>query len=89
MNYERGAIVRDGYDAIAGRYLDWSRSIRGDPSRRFLCQLPMFFSSHDADTNRDMLRAAGFTLVIDEIVSMREPEADVSFLWVIARSSAG
>lgn len=210
MTDERGAIVRDGYDAIAGCYLDWSRSIVGDPSPRFLARLatvvppggrvldlgcgagipstaflaerfevvgvdlsaeqlrraranvpgatflqadvcevdlaprtfdavsalyaishvprdrhgelfvrvarwlrpggyilaslgatgsgdwtgewlgvPMFFSSHDADTNRDLLRAAGFTLVVDEIVSMREPEADVSFLWVVARNSAG
>jgi SAM-dependent methyltransferase len=208
MTDERGAIVRDGYDAIAGRYLDWSRSIHRDPSGRFLSELAamvppggrvldlgcgagipstaflaerfevvgvdvsaeqlrraranvpgasfvqadmcdvelptrtfdaacalysvshvprerhaelfariaaglkpggyflaslgatgscdwtgdwlgnrMFFSSHDAETNRGLLRDAGFSLVVDEIVSMREPEADVSFLWVIGRTS--
>jgi SAM-dependent methyltransferase len=47
--------------------------------------VPMFFSSHDADTNRALLRAAGFTLELDEIVEMREPEGSVAFLWVIAR----
>jgi len=51
--------------------------------------VPMFFSSHDADTNRALLRAAGFTLEVDEIVAMREPEGSVTFLWVIARKPAG
>ena len=50
---------------------------------------PMFFSSHDADTNRALLRAAGFTLELDEIVEMREPGGSVTFLWVIARKPAG
>jgi hypothetical protein len=45
----------------------------------------MFFSSHDAATNRVLLRAAGFALELDEIVTMREPEGPVSFLWVLAR----
>jgi SAM-dependent methyltransferase len=46
---------------------------------------PMFFSSHDAATNRALLRAAGFTLECDETITMREPEGLVTFLWVIAR----
>lgn len=46
---------------------------------------PMFFSSHDADTNRALLRVAGFTLERDETITMREPEGLVTFLWVIAR----
>ncbi len=45
----------------------------------------MFFSSHDADTNRALLRVAGFTLERDETITMREPEGLVTFLWVIAR----
>jgi ubiquinone/menaquinone biosynthesis C-methylase UbiE len=48
---------------------------------------PMFFSSHDADTNRALLRAAGFTLERDEIIAMHEPEGSVTFLWVIARKA--
>lgn len=47
--------------------------------------VPMFFSSHDAETNRALLRAAGFELVLDEVVEIREPEGPVAFLWVLAR----
>jgi cyclopropane fatty-acyl-phospholipid synthase-like methyltransferase len=45
----------------------------------------MFFSAYDAETNRRLLREAGFELVLDEIVSMREPEGEVAFLWILAR----
>ena len=45
----------------------------------------MFFSSHDAATNRRLLAAAGFELLVDEIVETREPEGPVPFLWVLAR----
>ncbi len=47
--------------------------------------VPMFFSAWDADTNRRLLREAGFELEIDEVRTMREPEVDVAFLWVLAR----
>lgn len=46
---------------------------------------PMFFSSHDAETNRSLLRAAAFELLFDEVLETREPEGAVSFLWVIAQ----
>ena len=45
----------------------------------------MFFSSHDADVNRQLMRAAGFDLMVDEIAVTHEPEGDVSFLWVIGQ----
>jgi cyclopropane fatty-acyl-phospholipid synthase-like methyltransferase len=45
----------------------------------------MFFSSHDAATNRSMLDAAGFELLIDQVVQTVEPEGPVPFLWVLAR----
>ena len=45
----------------------------------------MFFSSHPADVNRALLEAVGFVLEVDEIAVTREPEGDVSFLWVIAK----
>ena len=48
----------------------------------------MFFSSHDADTNRRLLAESGLRLVRAEVVTMREPEGDASFLWVICRSEA-
>lgn len=45
----------------------------------------MFFSGFDADTNRRLVRGAGFELELDELVWMREPESEVAFLWVLAR----
>jgi SAM-dependent methyltransferase len=47
---------------------------------------PMFFSHFDAETNRRLLRGAGFELVVDEIVEQDEGEHGiVRFLWVIGR----
>ena len=45
----------------------------------------MFFSGFDADTNRRLVREAGFELLVDELVWMQEPESEVAFLWVLAR----
>jgi hypothetical protein len=45
----------------------------------------MFFSGFDAETNRRLVREAGFELLSDELVWMREPEGDAAFLWVLAR----
>jgi SAM-dependent methyltransferase len=45
---------------------------------------PMFFSSHDAHTNRRLLAQAGLTVLIDEAVTMQEPEGPATFEWVIA-----
>jgi ubiquinone/menaquinone biosynthesis C-methylase UbiE len=47
--------------------------------------VPMFFSSYDAETNRRSVEAAGFRLVLDEVVSMKEPEGEAAFLWVLAQ----
>jgi ubiquinone/menaquinone biosynthesis C-methylase UbiE len=49
----------------------------------------MFFSGFDAETNRRLLRDAGFELLIDELVWMREPQGEVAFLWVLARKPSG
>jgi ubiquinone/menaquinone biosynthesis C-methylase UbiE len=48
----------------------------------------MFFSSHDADTNRRLLAQAGFALAVDEVVTMREPEGEAGFLWVLGQTPA-
>ena len=47
---------------------------------------PMFFSSYPAEVNSRLVREAGFEAVRDEIVPIREPEGEVSFQWVLARS---
>jgi SAM-dependent methyltransferase len=47
---------------------------------------PMFFSHFDAETNRKLLREAGFELVRDEVVPMiEEGFGETRFLWVLAR----
>lgn len=45
---------------------------------------PMFFSSHDPQTNRSLLTDAGLTILVDENVTMHEPEGPSTFQWVIA-----
>jgi SAM-dependent methyltransferase len=45
---------------------------------------PMFFSGHDADANRRLLRDAGFELLVEDDIDVPEPEGSVSFLWVLA-----
>jgi SAM-dependent methyltransferase len=49
--------------------------------------VPMFFSSHDADGNRRLLAEAGLDVVHDEVVSMREPEGEAGFLWVVCQAA--
>jgi cyclopropane fatty-acyl-phospholipid synthase-like methyltransferase len=49
---------------------------------------PMFFSHYDADTNRRLVRAVGFELLIDEIVAMHEEgHGESRFLWVLAQKA--
>ena len=46
----------------------------------------MFFSSYVPATNSRLVRAAGFELLRDELVTFEEPEGEVTFQWVLARS---
>jgi cyclopropane fatty-acyl-phospholipid synthase-like methyltransferase len=45
---------------------------------------PSFFSGFAPDTNRRLLVDAGFDLLRDEVVAIREPEGDATFHWVLA-----
>jgi hypothetical protein len=44
-----------------------------------------WMESFDAETNRRLVREAGFELLVDGVVRMREPEGETAFLWVLAR----
>jgi cyclopropane fatty-acyl-phospholipid synthase-like methyltransferase len=46
----------------------------------------MFFSSWETSTNRRLLRDAGFELLGDDLVTLREPppDGDATFEWVLA-----
>lgn len=45
----------------------------------------MFFSGYEPDVNRRLLDEAGFARRLDEVVTFREPEGDVTFHWVLAQ----
>jgi predicted TPR repeat methyltransferase len=46
---------------------------------------PTYFSGFTPDVNRRLLAEAGFALLRDELVTIREPEGDATFHWVLAR----
>jgi cyclopropane fatty-acyl-phospholipid synthase-like methyltransferase len=68
-----------------GFFLASLSHVGGDDRTEEWLGVEMFFSGFDADTNRRLLREAGFELLVDELVRMREPEGEVAFLWVLAR----
>jgi SAM-dependent methyltransferase len=47
--------------------------------------VPMFFASYTETENRALVRAAGFTIERDEVVSIAEPEGDARFQFLLAR----
>jgi ubiquinone/menaquinone biosynthesis C-methylase UbiE len=51
--------------------------------------VPMFFASHDPAANLRHLAAAGFTPVLDEMVSMETELGPETWQWVLARRGAG
>jgi SAM-dependent methyltransferase len=95
--YSIGHVPRQRHAEIFARIAKWLR-----PGGLFLAALacggtdgveddwlgaPMYFSSHDPATNRDLLQQAGFNLLVDELVTMREPEGSATFHWVIGQSA--
>lgn len=46
----------------------------------------MFFSSYTPETNSRLVREAGFDPLRDELVTFEEPEGEVTFQWILARS---
>jgi SAM-dependent methyltransferase len=55
----------------------------GDWSGEWL-GVPMFFSSIEPDAARAALTEAGLAIELDETVTIREPEGDATFLWLLA-----
>ena len=72
---------------LVGGYFLLTLSARGDTDgvQEDFLGVPMYFSSYGPETNREMLLAAGFELVLDEIVTMQEPDVQSSFQWLLAR----
>jgi SAM-dependent methyltransferase len=93
--YSIAHVPRDQHGPLFRRIAGWLR-----PGGHFLAALgwsadegtveewlgaQMFFSSHDAQTNRRLLTDAGLTPLVDETVTMQEPEGPATFQWVIAK----
>jgi SAM-dependent methyltransferase len=47
---------------------------------------PSFFSSFAPTVNTQLVRTAEFAVERDELVSIREPEGEVQFQWILART---
>ena len=93
--YSISHVPRDEHAALFGKIASWltpgglflaSLSANGtdDWTEEWL-GVEMFFSGFDAETNRRLVREAGLELLVDEVVSMQEPETEATFLWVLAR----
>jgi hypothetical protein len=72
---EPAGLVASGYDAFGSEYLRWAAQIEGDPRLEWLA---------DARTNRRLLEDAGLAVLREDVVTMREPEDDARFHWVLA-----
>lgn len=95
--YSIAHVPRNQHGPLFQRIATWLR-----PGGHFLAALgcgsedtvedwlgtPMFFSSHDPQTNRHLLTDAGLTLLTDETVTMHEPEGPATFQWVITRNDS-
>jgi len=87
---------RDEHLALLARVRDWlkpgghflaSMSVVGGPDRfESWLGVEMFFSGFDAETNGRIVRDAGFELLVEQVVQMRQPEGETAFLWVLARN---
>jgi SAM-dependent methyltransferase len=44
-----------------------------------------YFSGYPPEVNRRLLTEAGFDIELDEVATVREPEAEAEFHWVLAR----
>jgi ubiquinone/menaquinone biosynthesis C-methylase UbiE len=88
-------VPREGHPALLARIARWlkphglflaSLSHVGGPDRTDeWLGVEMFFSGYDAETNRRLVREAGFELVLEELQWMGERQGEVAFLWVLAR----
>jgi len=88
-------VPREEHAALLDRIASWLApggvlvaalgSGHSEGEERWLDDRPMFFSSHPAPASLGLLRAAGFELIDDQQVTIREPEGEATFLWVIVR----
>jgi SAM-dependent methyltransferase len=94
--YAFNHVPRELLPNVFGRVREWLR-----PQGYFLVSLgaedlpewtgewlgtTMFFSGYPPEKNRELLQEAGYTLVLDEVATFREPGMDATFNWVLAQT---
>jgi ubiquinone/menaquinone biosynthesis C-methylase UbiE len=90
-------VPRAEHDAMLRKVADWlrpgglfftnSRARAREDAVREWGGVQMYSWNHDAETNRCLLRAAGFELVVDEITDLQLTGDPVPFLWVIGKKT--
>jgi ubiquinone/menaquinone biosynthesis C-methylase UbiE len=90
-------VPRAEHPALLSRILSWLKPgglfvaslshVGGDDRTEEWLGVEMFFSGFDAETNRRLVREAGFELLVDDLIWMREPEpeGETTFLWVLGQ----
>jgi SAM-dependent methyltransferase len=88
-------VPREDHGALFGRIARWLKPgglflaslshVGGDDWTGEWLGVEMFFSGFDAETNLRLVREAGFEVVLDELVRMREPQGEIAFLWMLGR----
>jgi cyclopropane fatty-acyl-phospholipid synthase-like methyltransferase len=90
-------VPREEHAELLARIFGWLRpgglmlaplSTIGGPDRvEQWLGVEMFFSGWDAETNRALVREAGFEVLVDEEIPMQEADSEyeTAFLWVLAR----
>lgn len=77
------SALRPGGFLLATLSAGGSDGVQGD----FL-GVPMYLSGHDADGNRELVAQAGFEAVLDEVVTVAEPDGPATFHRVLAQARA-
>jgi predicted TPR repeat methyltransferase len=96
--YSMTHVPRDQHGRVLAEIAGWlkdggllllSLSARGetDGVQDDFVGVPMYFSGYGPDVNRRLLAAAGFEILTDEIVQVREPAGQSAFQWVLATVS--
>ena len=98
--YSFAHVPRDDHPELLARIRRWLRpgglflatlsTVGGTDRTKTWLGVEMFFSGWDAETNRRLVRDAGFDVLGDEVVPMYERGSDyeTAFLWVLARNPA-
>jgi hypothetical protein len=87
MTTDPKSIVETGYDAMAERYLaSFGAGDLNDCVEEWL-GVPMFFAGNDPATNRASLDTAGFTALVDEMMTTDTALGPETWQWILARTT--